>query len=443
MGIRVYKIPAGTGNKGNNFSGGGIMSFKLKQGLLLGAATAATQIEGGDLGHNWNDWYRRGRIKDGSDPARATDHYHRWREDADLMAALDLQVYRFGIEWARICPTPERVDEAAIAHYREEMSYLREQGIKLLLTIHHFNNPRWFEEKGGFLKRENLKYFFAFTDLVVRSFGDLVAEYITINEPNVYATNSYYFGDWPPGEKSFQKALTIMANLAYCHIRAYEMIHKIRREMGYQDTKVSFAHHFRVFDPANPKSLRHRIFQGLITQASFFGKFIWPLKAPAPVERGEYADFIGLNYYTRSTVSQFNDGVRAGAPKNDLGWEIYPEGLVRCAEKLYRLLHRPIYITENGTCDNRDAFRCRYLYDHLKVISESALPIERYYHWCFCDNFEWIEGESARFGLVHVDYSTQQRTVKKSGAFFSAVIQAGGVSPELYDEYVKEEKYHY
>jgi len=427
------------------------MSFQFKPGFLLGVATSATQIEGGDLGHNWNDWYRRGRIKDGSDPARANDHYNRWREDVDLMAGMGLQVYRFGVEWARICPAPDRVDEAAIARYREEMIYLREKGIKLLLTIHHFTNPIWFEERGGFLKKENLKYFLDFTELVVRSFGDLVAEYITINEPNVYATNSYYFGDWPPGEKSFAKALTIMANLAYCHIRAYELIHKIRREKGYHDTKVSFAHHLRAFDPARPRNLRHRLyaklldhfFQGLITQALFFGEFSWPLRAPAPVARGEYCDFIGLNYYTRTTVSRFGDGVRAGAPKNDLGWEIYPEGLIRCAASLYNLLNRSIYITENGTCDNRDAFRCRYIYEHLKVICEAELPVARYYHWCFCDNFEWSEGESARFGLVHVDYETQQRTVKRSGAFFAAMIKAGGVTPELYEEYVKEQTYHH
>jgi beta-glucosidase len=342
------------------------------------------------------------------------------------------------------------VDETVIAHYREEISYLREKGVKLLLTIHHFTNPLWFEEKGGFTKRENLQYFLDFTDLVVRSFGDLVAEYITINEPNVYATNSYFFGHWPPGEKSFPKALTVMANLAYCHIKAYELIHQIRQEMGYHDTKVSVAHHLRVFEPAKPRNLRHRInaklldhfFQGLISQALFFGRFSWPLKAPASACRGEYVDFIGINYYTRSTVSRFDDGVRAGAPKNDLGWEIYPEGLIQCAAKMYDLLKRPIYITENGTCDNMDAFRCRYLYDHLKVIAEADLPIERYYHWCFCDNFEWIEGESARFGLVHVDYESQHRTVKRAGEFFAKVIQASGVNQELYDEYVNEQKYH-
>ena len=173
-----------------------------------------------------------------------------------------------------------------------------------------------------------------------------------------------------------------------------------------------------------------------------FGKFKWPLKASLPVETGGYCDFIGINYYSRTTVSGFGDGIRKNAPKNDLGWEIYPEGIIRCSEKLYSLIKRPIYITENGTCDNNDTFRCRYIYDHLKLICESKLPFERYYHWCFCDNFEWLEGESARFGLVHVDYETQKRTVKKSGSFYSEVIKAGGVTSEIYERYVKDQIYH-
>ena len=135
--------------------------------------------------------------------------------------------------------------------------------------------------------------------------------------------------------------------------------------------------------------------------------------------------------------------MKKGSYRNDLGWEIYPEGIVRCANEVYSILKRPIYITENGTCDNNDTFRCRYIYDHLKVLCESDLPVERYYHWCFCDNFEWIEGESARFGLVHVDYETQKRTIEKSGRFFSGVIQADGVTEEIYEKYVKSQEYHY
>ncbi len=426
------------------------MKIKFKEQFSLGVASAATQIEGGECGHNWNDWYVKGKIKDHSNPARATDHYHLWREDTDLMADMKIQHYRLGIEWARICPKEGKVDDNAIAHYREELKYLKEKGITVLLTIHHFTNPMWFEQKGGFTKKENLKNFLDFVELVVNSFGDLVSEYITINEPNVYATNSYYFGEWPPGEKSIGKAVTVMSNMVICHIKAYQLIHGIREKMGYQDTKVSFANHVRVFDPQNPNNIWHRtcarllekLFQGAITEAMTTGNFTWPLKKEKDISRGEYIDFIAINYYTRSTVSGFGDGTKQDAPKNDLGWEIYPTGLICCADKIYQHLERPIYITENGTCDNQDTFRSKYIYEHLKVIAESNLPITRYYHWCFCDNFEWVEGESARFGLVHVNYETQERTIKTSGKFYTRMIEENGVTEEMYKEYVEQQKYH-
>ena len=156
---------------------------------------------------------------------------------------------------------------------------------------------------------------------------------------------------------------------------------------------------------------------------------------------GEYCDFNGVNYYTRTTVSGLADGVRANSPRNDLDWEIYPEGLVRCAEKLQKVLPRPLWVTENGTCDNDDRFRARYIYEHLEAVCTSGLPFERYYHWCFCDNFEWIEGYSARFGLVHVDYETQTRTVKRSGEFYRRMAAQGGVTQALYDAYIAGEVY--
>jgi beta-glucosidase len=426
------------------------MEFKFKD-LYLGVAAAATQIEGGDCGHNWNDWYDKGKIKDHSNPARATDHYHLWKQDADLMAEMKITYYRLGIEWARICPDEGIVDDAVIAHYRDELLYLKDKGISVLLTIHHFTNPMWFERKGGFTKKENLQYFLDFVELTVKSFGDLVSEYITINEPNVYATNSYYFGEWPPGEKSILKAVRVMSNMAICHIRAYCIIHSIRKSMGYNDTKVSFANHVRVFDPRNPKNPWHcicarllkRFFQGAVTEAMLTGTFRWPLKGAEDISKGEYIDYIAINYYTRTTVSGFGDGTNQDSPKNDLGWEIYPEGLIRCAQDIYQLIKKPIYITENGTCDNEDTFRCKYIYEHLKVITESQLPITRYYHWCFCDNFEWVEGESARFGLVHVNYDTKERTVKKSGEFYTRMIEENGVTQDSYNKYVTPLKYHY
>ena len=221
--------------------------------------------------------------------------------------------------------------------------------------------------------------------------------------------------------------------------------------MGYHDTKVNFALHMRVFDPANSLNPWHRIgamllerfFQSAVTQAMCFGIFEWPLKTSLQIEPGEYCDFIAVNYYTRSTVSGLKDGVRKGAPKNDLGWEIYPRGILQCTKKLFNKIKRPIYISENGTCDNDDTFRCRYIYDHLKALCESELPVERYYHWCFCDNFEWLEGERARFGLVHVNYETQKRTIKRAGEFYTEVISAGGVTEEIFKKYVKYQEYHF
>ena len=425
------------------------MDFRLPKGLLMGVSTAATQIEGGDTDSNWNDWYRQGRITDGTDPSKANDHWVNWREDTELLSQMGMQTYRFGVEWSRLLPQPGQPDESAIEQYRQELLLLREKGIIPLLTIHHFTNPMWFERKGGFSKRENLQDYLDLVKLVVERFGDLVSDYITINEPNVYATNSWFFGQWPPGHKSLGETVAVMENMAWCHIKAYGIIHRMRREMGYTDTKVGFANHVRVFDPKDPKNPLHCFFakvtgwafQSALTRAMSLGEFKLPLRNHGKLPRGEYSDFNGVNYYTRSSVSGLADGVRDDCPKNDLNWEIYPEGLIRCSEELLQVLNRPIWVTENGTCDNNDRFRSRYLYDHLKVMSESGLPFERYYHWCFCDNFEWVEGNSAKFGLVSVNPETRERTVKKSGRFYSEIIANGGVTQELYDEFVREEAY--
>ena len=307
----------------------------------------------------------------------------------------------------------------------------------------------WFENKGAFANKNNLFCFIRFVETMVTAFGPRVTEYITINEPNAYATNGYMFGLWPPGVKSLRRTLRVMSVLAEAHIVAYGLIHALHQKMGITDTKVSYANHVRVFAPQNPKNplnrlsakLMERLFQGSLSRAMGLGRFAWPIRNLGGAPRGRYCDFIAVNYYTRSTVTGFTDGVRKNAPVNDLGWEIYPRGILECAWKLYVMHPLPIYITENGTCDNRDTFRCRYLYDHLKALCKSDLPVERYYHWCFTDNFEWLEGESARFGLVHVDYHTQKRTVKHSGMFFSKIIAAHGVTEALYREYVEPQQY--
>ncbi|MDR0502686.1 MAG: family 1 glycosylhydrolase [Treponema sp.] len=422
----------------------------MKINIMLGVSSAAAQIEGGGFVHTWSGWYEKGRIHDGSNPARANDHLNRWKEDIDLMAQMGITIYRLSVEWARLEPAKGRFDKEAVMWYRRLLEYMKSKGISPLLTLHHFTNPLWFEESGGFAEPANIPVFLDFVEFAVRQFGDLVNEYVTINEPNVFAVMGYHTGVFPPGKKSVIAAMKVQSVMACCHIQAYSLIHRLRKEMGYADTKAGFAHHARVFVPKNGRNIRHRIcacvsswmFQDALTSACLLGKFAFPLKNYSKAPRGQYADFLGLNYYTRSTVTSLADGVREGCARNDLGWEIYPEGIETSARGLYRLLERPVYITENGTCDNNDSFRCRYIYDHLKILENSVLPVERYYHWCFTDNFEWCEGESARFGLVHVDFDTQKRTIKKSGDFYRAIIKNKNVTEEMYNEYVNAQKYN-
>ena len=153
------------------------MKFTLKDGLLLGSATAATQIEGGDENNNWARFAREGKVDDGTSPVRACDHYNRWREDIDLMAEMGMQIYRFGIEWSRIEPVRGDFRPDVLAHYREEIEYMREKGIKPLLTLHHFNNPLWFEDMGGWTNKESAEIFLSFAERVIDSLGDIVDEY--------------------------------------------------------------------------------------------------------------------------------------------------------------------------------------------------------------------------------------------------------------------------
>ena len=426
------------------------MKFRLKDGLLLGTATAGAQIEGGDPNTNWARFSEEGKIYDGTSILRASGHWDRWREDTDLMADMGMQVYRLGIEWSRIEPRRGEFDAAVTERYREEIKYLKERGIRPLLTLHHFTHPLWFEDMGGFTAKESVDIFMDYVRYAIDAFGDLVSEYITINEPNVYCTNSLFYGTWPPERKSLGALISAFSNMTACHVMAYEYIHRRRAELGYTDTMVSFANHLRVFAPKNPKNPWHRLcasltdwlFQGAITKAMMTGVCRFPVKRRKGVKRGKYYDFIGVNYYSRSTVSGIADGVREGCYKNDLGWELYPEGLISLSNKLYERYGAPVWVTENGTCDNTDAFRSRFIYDQLKLISEEPNPIERYYHWSFIDNFEWREGESARFGIVHVDYETAARTVKDSGRFYSDIIANRAVTDEAYEKYVEGTEYH-
>lgn len=413
-------------------------------GCELGVASAATQIEGGQLDTNWHRWAASGGAVDGSSPARAADHWNRVSEDTSLLAEMGIGHYRLGIEWVRVEPSPGEFDPAAIGHYREELSGLRAAGVRPLVTLHHFNLPGWLADAGGWLAPEATEAFLRFVRRMVTDLGDIVDEWIPINEPNVYAVNSYLFGLWPPDEHSYRRTIRVLEILATAHIAAYELIHRLQPE-----AKVGTATHLRVFAPANPLNPWHQLaahindhlFQRAPLRAMSTGRFPAPLRRPSWVRPGRYYDFQGINYYTRSTVSGLANGVASNVPVNDLGWEVFPSGLGEVAAWVHTAYPAPIYVTENGTADAADAFRSRYLYDHLAVVAASGLPIQRYYHWCFTDNWEWAEGESARFGLVALDFESQQRMIRASGRFYADVIANRGVTAAAYQRWVAGQEY--
>ncbi len=423
-----------------------IEPFSLPDDFLLGAATAATQIEGGDRNNNWYRWFESGHVKDGSDPSVACDHWNRVAEDTALLTELGCHTYRLGVEWSRIEPEPGRFDESAISHYREELQKLRDSGIVPLLTIYHFSHPLWFEAMGGWMSRRSIECYLRFAEVVVRRLGDLVDDWVTINEPNIYLVFGYVMGVWPPGRKSIRRFFRGRRHMVRAHRAAYEMIHRISTELGRPQPKVGVAHHLRVFDPATDRIADRFMARFYATMSQ--GIFVSAMTG-TPGDGGRcWADFVGVNYYSRDIVHfvpnpAIGFGRRMsleGAPVNDLGWERYPEGLYRVVRWVAERHRLPIYITENGTCDSRDAFRSRYVYDHLYQIHrliEDGIDVRRYYHWTLTDNFEWTEGTTARFGLVYVDFETQRRAPRESARFYADICRRRAVTTGMIERYIR------
>jgi beta-glucosidase len=403
-------------------------SLRVPDDLLLGTATAGLQIEGGDVASSWHRWADEGRIRDRSHPSRANDHWNRTDEDVAILRELGVQTHRLGVEWARIEPVEGEFSAEALAHYRTELTLLRDAGIVPLVTLHHFTNPLWFEDDGGWLNPASRRRFLRFVRFVVRGLSDLVTDWVTINEPNVYLLEGFILGEWPPGHSSIVEYLKGIASFVRAHRAAYRLIHRIAAQTG-RPARVGVAHHLRIFDAAG-RGFTRLLSVPIARLVSFLAQGVF-VRA---MTRG-VADYLGVNYYTRDLILPSPDPgqvfsrriLRPGCETNDLGWEIYPAGLSRIVRKLYRRYRLPVWITENGTCDASDRFRAGFIRRHLGAavrLVESGVPVERFYHWTLIDNFEWVEGESAPFGLVALDFTTQTRRIRASGRYFQAVCRA-------------------
>ena len=422
--------------------------FTLKPSLLLGVTSVPT-VADGTLGSCWNEWAAAGNIRDGSDPATAAQHGARWREDVMLMRSMGVQTCRIGADWATIEPEEGSFDGAATARFKEELMLMIGMGIRPLIVLHQCADPVWFTKKGGWEKYDNVRCFLIFAEHIVRAVGHLAAEYLTFCQPNAYVFNGWLQGIWPPGKKSLRTAMSVMSNFCAAHIRAYRLIHDVRRELGFADSRVSFALEYKVFVPKTRYNPLHRnaaaqldrFFQLYPAEAMLTGEYRLPLRVPGKERHGTFADFLAVDYAGRSTVTRLADGAAEGAFKNDLGREIWPEGFQRACAALYKLRPMNLYLTA-GICDLSDSCRSRFLNDTLRCVSESRLPVKRFYYDGLLDGFYWLDGLYARTGLAAVDFDTMERSLKRSGEFYARIIRRGGVSEKLYDKYVAGEEYH-
>lgn len=413
---------------------------KFPDNFLFGTATAALQIEGGDTNNNWYRWSEQGMIENKEHCITACDHWNRIEEDTELNAALNVQTYRLGLEWSRIEPEEGKFNKEAILKYRYEIELLLEKNIHPLVTLWHFSHPLWFEDDGNWTNPKSIERYLSYTTYVINELGDIVTDWITFNEPNVFLTFAYFEGKWPPGKKGeIGMYLTCASHIIEAHVNAYKIIHEIVKEKSNKSAVVGVAHHLRIFDPYNNGLLTklgiyliEKLFHNIFIEGTTEGKFLFPVKNKSGIKQGKYVDFFGINYYSRDFIKGKFDPknmfceilLNEKCETNDLNWEIYAEGIGRLCKRFYEKYQLPIYITENGTCDAKDNFRQKYIKDHLSELLKqinNGVDIQRFYYWCLMDNFEWTEGYAPRFGLYEVNFENQERKLRASGEYYKQV----------------------
>jgi beta-glucosidase len=414
------------------------MPEPLPRGFLLGTATAAHQVEGGNTRNDWSLFEQEpGRIAQGDRSGRASDEWNRVPQDIKLMQDVGANAYRFSIEWSRLEPQQGVWDDAAWAHYQDEIRGLRAAGIEPMVTLLHFTLPEWLAAQGGVRAPEFPSRFGRFAAEAARRLGPQVRLWCTLNEPNVQMTLGYLDGRWPPGERSPEHAVEAFVGLLRAHAAAAGELHRL-----VPGAQVGVAVNMIIADPASRWSLLDWASSYAVRKAfdwSFYDAIVSGrarLSVPGipsvdePIEglTGS-ADFYGVNYYTRF-LFHFSSGFppafeRTSGSDNvsDLTWSIYPDGLTRVLEDVWSRYHLPIYITENGIADATGSRRGAYIQSHLEAVAEAArkgIPVRGYFYWSLVDNFEWAEGFRTRFGLYHVDYPTEERTLAPGADVFRA-----------------------
>ena len=424
--------------------------------FLWGTATAPVQNEGSFRESSWWAWERRsGAIANGDRSGIGCNWWANAEADFDLARSMGHNALRLGVEWSRIQPQENVIDEAALARYRQMLHGLRARGIEPMLTLHHFSDPMWFVRRGGWLHSAAPALFRRFVEVVVDALGDLVTLWVTINEPMVYVRDGFLDGTRPPGHRGLPNALRAARHLLLGHGQAYQAIHHRR-----SDAQVGIANHIAHFDPAEPDragdragaSLLDWLFNGWKLAAQASGRIAPPYGLGALPQHVlvDSVDFLGLNYYSRIRVRYAPGGrnefvawqmvpldetvERSDAGLDGFMGEIYPEGMGRALLRL-AVYGKPIYITENGVADRSDRLRARFIVSHLaetKRAVAAGADVRGYFHWTLVDNFEWSEGWQWRFGLVELDPATQARRPRPSAAIYERICRANAIPADLF-----------
>lgn len=404
--------------------------------FFWGASTASHQVEGGTV-NQWSVWELENakelaqtahqrlswlpnweEVKSNAeDPhnyvsGRGVDHYKLYEKDFDIVNKLNMNAFRFGIEWSRIEPEEGVWDEKEIKHYKKYISELRKRNIEPFLNIWHWTYPVWFSEKGGFKKKSNISYFERFVRKVSEEFCEEITYLITLNEPNVYSSFSYATGEWPPQEKSWRTTTIVYINLVIAHRRSYKILKSVKPSL-----QIGVAAQLANIQAKRP----HSFIDSVSTK---WMRYFWNWWFLYRIKNQQ--DFIGFNYYFTDYYTGLAKRENPKVPLNDLGWYMEPEGLYPLLIRLWSRYQKPIFITENGLADESDKFR-RWWIEETIVAMERAISegvdIKGYFHWSLLDNFEWKYGWWPKFGLVEVDRKTMSRKIRPSAKWFAEKIK--------------------
>ena len=436
-------------------------SKMLTPDFIFGVATAAFQIEGAAKADNrlpsiWDTFCATpGKVKGMDNGDIACDHYHLWEQDIQLIKELGVDDYRLSIAWPRVMNEQGEANQAGLDFYRNLLKKLKAEGLTVFVTLYHWDLPQHLEDKGGWLNRETAYRFQQYADLVTTELADWVDSWATFNEPFCAAILGYELGIHAPGLSKPEYGRQAAHHILLAHGLALPIIRK-----NAPHSKVGIVLNMNRSYAASEKVedqfaclLRETLDNQFFIEPLMKGQYPQLLKTVAPqylptVLPGDMEiisqpiDFLGLNFYTCNHNAYDADSLFKNVQSSqnveytDIGWEIAPQAFTELLVTLHQQYELPpIYITENGAaCDDHiiagelnDEQRVRYLDGHLNAVHraiDAGVDIRGYFAWSLMDNFEWAEGYSKRFGLTYVDYHTQQRTIKRSGYAYQAMLNA-------------------